>query len=94
MIQEPQLPETICTFSDEYVYGCPIIIKSTNDPKTKIYCGENGTQMTVTAGDELLIVDINTKKILKWVCGFEWGEEMGCAPWGVSLGEYCFVGKI
>lgn len=86
--------ETILTNFSECVYGCPIVIKSTNDPKTKIYCGDNGTQMTVTSGDELLMIDIKAQQILKYVCDFEWGEEMGCAPWGFSLGEVCFIGKI
>lgn len=85
---------TLTKFS-EYVYGCPIILtESKTDQNTKIAYGENGTQMSITAGDEIVIVDLKSQQIVKWTVEFNWGEYPGIAPWGFSFGEICFIGKI
>lgn len=83
----------ILTKFSECVYGCPIVLKATRTPDTKLACGENG-QMSITAGDEIIMVDLKNQQIYKWTAEFDWGEDIGCAPWGFSCGDICFIGKI
>lgn len=85
--------EILSKFS-EYVYGCPIILKeSRTDQNTKIAYGDNG-KMSITAGDEVVIIDLKSQQVVKWTVEFNWGEYPGMAPWGISISDICFIGKI
>lgn len=85
--------KTLFTFT-EFVYG-KITIKSTNKPDTKIYCGDNGTQMTVRSGDTLIFVNEEKGIICENVPVFDWdwnGSRQD-VPTEITMTGPVFIGK-